>query len=71
MGTVKMEENKLARSAVSSGVFLEIQLARNLAREIQWVIDSGGVMPVQIRKQFDPLKKFYDECLAEENSIFY
>ena len=52
-------------------VLEEIQLARNLAREIQWVIDSGGVMPVQIRKQFDHLKKFYDECLAEENSIFY
>ena len=52
-------------------VLKEIQLARNLAREIQWVIDSGGVMPVQIRKQFDPLKKFYDECIAEENSIFY
>ena len=52
-------------------VLEEIQLARNLAREIQWVIDSGGVMPVQIRKQFDPLKKFYDESLSEENSIFY
>ena len=52
-------------------VLKEIQLARKLAREIQWVIDSGGVMPVQIRKQYDPLKKFYDECLADENSIFY
>ena len=52
-------------------VLKEIQLARKLAREIQWVIDSGGVMPVQIRKQYDPLKKFYDEYLADENSIFY
>tara|TARA_B100001057_G_scaffold271412_1_gene271660 strand:- start:43205 stop:43381 length:177 start_codon:yes stop_codon:yes gene_type:complete len=52
-------------------ILKEIRLARNLAREIQWVIDSGGVMPVQIRNQFDPLKKFYDECIAEEESIFY
>ena len=52
-------------------ILKEIQLARKLAREIQWVIDSGGVMPVQIRKQYEPLKKFYDECIAEEEGIFY
>jgi|TARA_R110000868_G_scaffold113734_1_gene305047 uncharacterized protein YydD (DUF2326 family) len=52
-------------------VLKEIQLARNLAREIQWVIDSGGVMPVQIRKQYDPLKEFYDACIVEENDFFY
>ena len=52
-------------------VLKEIELARNLAREIQWVIDSGGVMPVQIRKKYDPLKKFYDEQIAEEYGIFY
>ena len=52
-------------------ILKEIQLARKLAREIQWVIDSGGVMPVQIRNQYAPLKKFYDECIAEEEEIFY
>ena len=52
-------------------ILKEIQLARKLAREIQWVIDSGGVMPVQIRNQYAPLKKFYDECIAEEEGIFY
>ena len=52
-------------------ILKEIQLARKLAREIQWVIDSGGVMPVQILNQFKPLKKFYDDCIAEEEGIFY
>jgi len=52
-------------------IIKEIQLARKLAREIQWVIDSGGVMPVQIRNQYEPLKKFYDECISEEEGIFY
>jgi hypothetical protein len=52
-------------------VLKEIELARNLAREIQCVIDAGGVMPVQIRKKYDPLKKFYDEQIAEEYGIFY
>jgi hypothetical protein len=52
-------------------ILKEIQLARKLAREIQWVIDSGGVMPVQILNQYKPLKKFYDDCIAEEEGIFY
>ena len=46
--------------------FEEIRLSRGVAREIQWVIDSGGVMPVQVLKQYEKLKKFYDECIAEE-----
>jgi hypothetical protein len=46
-------------------ILKEIQLSRNLAREIQWVIDSGGVMPVQIRTQYDKLKEFYDQCIAD------
>lgn len=52
-------------------VLQEIKLARNLAREIQWVIDSGGVMPVQILNQYKPLKKYYDDCIEEENNFFY
>ena len=52
-------------------ILKEIQLARKLAREIQWVIDSGGVMPVQILNQYKPLKKFYYDCIAEEEDIFY
>jgi hypothetical protein len=52
-------------------ILKEIQLTRKLAREIQYVIDSGGVMPVQILNQYKPLKKFYDDCIAEEESIFY
>lgn len=44
----------------------EIRLSRNVAREIQWVIDSGGVMPVQIRRAYDKLKAFYDKQLADE-----
>jgi len=47
-------------------ILKEIQLSRAVAREIQWVVDSGGVMPVQVLKQYDKLKKFYDECIAEE-----
>jgi len=43
----------------------EIRLSRKLAREIQYVIDSGGVMPVQIRNAYKPLKEFYDECIEE------
>lgn len=46
--------------------FEEIRLSRGVAREIQWVIDSGGVMPVQIRKAYDKLKAFYDKQLADE-----
>lgn len=46
-------------------ILKEIQLSRQLAREIQWVIDSGGVMPVQIRTQYDKLKEFYDQCVAD------
>ena len=46
-------------------ILKEIQLSRQLAREIQRVIDSGGVMPVQIRTQYDKLKEFYDQCIAD------
>ena len=52
-------------------ILKEIQLARKLAREIQWVIDSGGVMPVQILNQYKPLKKFYDDSTPEQELIFY
>lgn len=45
---------------------MELQLSRALGREIQWVIDSGGVMPVQIRKKYDELKAFYDTQIANE-----
>ena len=44
----------------------EIRLARKLAREIQYVIDGGGVLPVQVRNAYKPLKKFYDERIWEE-----
>lgn len=44
----------------------EIKLARKLAREIQYVIDGGGVMPIQIRNAYKPLKRFYDERIWEE-----
>lgn len=44
----------------------EIRLARKLAREIQYVIDGGGVLPVQVLNAYKPLKKFYDEKIWEE-----
>ena len=46
-------------------ILKEIKLSRQLAREIQWAIDSGGVMPAQIRTQYDKLKEFYDQCIAD------
>ena len=52
-------------------ILKEIKLSRKLAREIQWVLDSGGVMPVQIRNMYKPLKAFYDQCVAEEELDFY
>jgi len=50
-------------------VFEELRLARKVANEIQWVIDSGGVMPVQILNAYKPLKAFYDRQLADEEYI--
>ena len=47
-------------------ILKEIRLSRQLAREIQWVLDSGGVMPVQIHNMYKPLKKLYDQCVADE-----
>jgi hypothetical protein len=44
----------------------EIRLARKLAREIQYVIDGGGVLPVQVLNAYKPLKKFYDDRIWEE-----
>lgn len=44
----------------------EIRLARKLAREIQCVIDGGGVLPVQVLNAYKPLKRFYDERIWEE-----
>lgn len=52
-------------------ILKEIELSRKLAREIQWVIDFGGVMPVQILNQYKPLKKFYDDCVVKEELEFY
>ena len=52
-------------------ILKEIRLSRQLAREIQWVLDSGGVMPVQIHNMYKPLKKFYDKCVADEELEFY
>lgn len=45
---------------------VELQLSRKVATEIQWVVESGGVMPVQIRKAYDELKAFYDTQIANE-----
>jgi len=44
----------------------EIRLARKLAREIQYVIDGGGVLPVQVLNAYKPLKRFYDDRILEE-----
>ncbi len=44
----------------------EIRLARKLAREIQYVIDGGGVLPVQVLNAYKPLKRFYDDRIWEE-----
>ena len=44
----------------------EIRLARKVANEIEWVIQSGGVMPVQIRNAYKPLKEFYDSQVKNE-----
>lgn len=48
------------------GTAEEIRLSRQLAREIQWVIDSGGVMPVQIRTQYEKLNKHYQLQMENE-----
>jgi len=45
----------------------EIRLARKVANEIEWVIESGGVMPVQIRNAYEPLRKFYESQV--ENKV--
>ena len=45
----------------------EIRLARKLAREIQYVIDGGGVLPVQVHNAYKPLKRFYDDRIWEED----
>jgi hypothetical protein len=50
----------------SRGTAEEIRLSRQLAREIQWVIDSGGVMPVQIRTQYEKLNKHYQLQMENE-----
>ncbi len=52
-------------------ILKEIKLSRQLAREIQWVLDSGGDMPVQIHNMYKPLKKFYDDCVIAEELDFY
>lgn len=44
----------------------EIRLSRELANEIQWVIDMGGVVPVQIIRRYYDLKKFYDRQIHNE-----
>jgi hypothetical protein len=44
----------------------EIRLARKLARSIQYVIDGGGVLPVQVLNAYKPLKRFYDDRIWEE-----
>ena len=46
----------------------EVKLSRKVANEIEWVIQSGGVMPVQIRKAYDELREFYD-LQVENNSV--
>lgn len=45
---------------------MELKLSRKVANEIQWVIDSGGVMPVQILNAYKPLKAFYDSQIIDE-----
>ena len=45
----------------------EIRLSRKVANEIEWVIQSGGVMPVQIRNAYNKLREFYD--LQVENDL--
>ena len=37
-----------------------------VANEIEWVIQSGGVMPVQIRNAYDKLKAFYEKQVENE-----
>ncbi len=44
----------------------EIRLARRVANEIEWVIQSGGVMPVQIRNAYKPLREFYETQVENE-----
>ena len=50
----------------SRGTAVELQLSRKLANEIEWVIQSGGVMPVQIRNAYDELKKYYEVQMENE-----
>jgi hypothetical protein len=50
----------------SAGTAEEIRLAREVANEIEWVIQSGGVMPVQIRNAYDKLKAFYEKQVENE-----
>ena len=45
----------------------EVRLSRKVANEIEWVIQSGGVMPVQIRNAYNKLREFYD--LQVENDL--
>lgn len=48
------------------GTAEEIRLARKVANEIEWVIQSGGVMPVQIRTAYAELKAFYEKQIEAE-----
>lgn len=48
------------------GTIEEIRLSRQVANEIEWVIQSGGVMPVQIRNAYKPLKAFYEKQIENE-----
>jgi hypothetical protein len=49
------------------GTAEEIRLARKVANEIEWVIQSGGVMPVQIRTAYAELKAFYEKQIEAES----
>ena len=48
------------------GTAEELRLSRKVANEIEWVIQSGGVMPVQIRSAYKELKAFYEKQVENE-----
>mgnify|MGYP000005704655 FL=1 len=51
---------------LNRGTTEEIRLSRQLANEVDWVIQSGGVLAVQIERAYKPLKAFYEKQLANE-----
>lgn len=51
------------------GTIEEVRLSRALANEVEWVIQSGGVMPVQIRSAYDKLKAHYDKQIENESYV--